>query len=775
MKSCLVSVIAFCCLFHGNAQSLTGYQDSLRSQLEVMRQMEDSSFFSQKALEIWCEDAKGFVDATGSFNGFPEKAYKSVLSERGQGGPVIDWKWTEVGPSQQPIELNPGGSAIPAYALNRGNGTGRINYLYVDPVIEGRVFACSPTGGLFVTENNGETWRNAGTDQLPVSGVSSIAVNPLNPQQWLISTGDGDDKFMFSDGVWRTSDNGKSWENINGQKNGRAILPSERQESLLYIAEIVAHPCDFNRVFAATSEGLYATDNALDIPEKVRWKKIAPSFFYDILILPENPAVVIAGGERFFVSNDCGASWDEHEAPNYKDAAKFPFRRLTLQASTSDPNLVWVGVSCAEKFSQSPLGAAELQTYNIKTRSWKFVRSLNEQMNNLTTTRGRAFVVSPVDEKIIMVANVQPIYRSIDGGVKFERIDANQMHDDVHHILFEQNGTTVWASHDGGVSRSTDGGITWYNRDFGIGVSNVFGLDVAQSDTLKVLFGAYDTGCTLGTDMGWYHATWGDGFETIIDPKDAMVMYTSKQNGILNRSDDGGLTFEKVVSPRATRSDWHTWIRCHPKRTEVLFCAGDKLMRSFDKGAKWDPILDVKAVCENCVNVYKFFLSESNPNVMYAYVLDESKVNPLLFRTNNLLTPNPEDVKWTEVARIPRPGWLSAIVIDPDNPLQFWLAYKDADPDGKLYRFNGDRYIDISRNLGWAVINALVLDDKDNERLYIGTNHGVFTRNRLEYDFTLMNGLPGTWVRSMVINEVTRELFIGTHGRGVWRGSLLNP
>ncbi|MDP4588193.1 MAG: hypothetical protein NWS86_08420, partial [Flavobacteriales bacterium] len=74
MKSCLVSVIAFCCLFHGNAQSLTGYQDSLRSKLEVMRQMEDSSFFSQKALEIWCEDAKGFVDATGSFNGFPEKA-----------------------------------------------------------------------------------------------------------------------------------------------------------------------------------------------------------------------------------------------------------------------------------------------------------------------------------------------------------------------------------------------------------------------------------------------------------------------------------------------------------------------------------------------------------------------------------------------------------------------------------------------------------------------------------------------------------------------------
>ncbi|MFM1930954.1 MAG: hypothetical protein RL226_257, partial [Bacteroidota bacterium] len=716
---------------------------------------------SQKMQHLFCEDAKGYESAfSGDLDA--QKAYKSIFSQRGQGGPVKQWGWSEVGPSYQPVENNPGGTAIPGYAEGRGNGTGRINYIYIDPTRPKRIFACSPTGGLFVSNNHGKQWYNGGTDYLPISGVSSISVNPLDPDQWFISTGDGDDKFMFSDGVWRTDDAGKTWENINGIKNGKMLLPSESAGSLLYIAEIVSHPCDFNRLFAATSEGLFVTNNALDAAYKVKWKRVATSFFYDILILPENPSVVIAGGERMMVSKDCGSTWTEMATPEYRDKEKFPFMRLTLQASTTNVNGIWVAVSCAEKFSQSPLGNAELFYFDVKSEKWEFIRSLSQGMNNLITTRARAFAVHPSDENFMLVGNVQPVYRSTDMGLNFNRIDGNQMHDDIHHLVFEENGLGVWAGHDGGVSYSKDGGITWESKDFGIGVANVFGLSVAQADTTVVLFGAYDTGCTLGNGQSWKHVTWGDGFETIISPHNPKTMIASKQNGHLNRSDDGGDTFEKVVSPRQTKTEWHTWIKAHPTKENVIFCSGEKLMRSSNNGDTWDAIFDTKKINNKWLNVYRFWLSESNPNVMYIYVLDESKIKPHLFRTANLLAADPENVQWIEVQSIPKSGWLSDLIIDPDNPTHFWLAYKDAEPDGKLWRFNGDRYIDISRNLGWAVITSMAIDDGDEERLYIGTNHGVFTRNRLEYDYTLLSGLPGTWIRSLSINRVTKEMFVGT-------------
>jgi hypothetical protein len=53
-------------------------------------------------------------------------------------GSIKAHKWEFIGPAIQPTELNPGGRAVPAYAVNRGNGTGRINYIYVHPKLTER-------------------------------------------------------------------------------------------------------------------------------------------------------------------------------------------------------------------------------------------------------------------------------------------------------------------------------------------------------------------------------------------------------------------------------------------------------------------------------------------------------------------------------------------------------------------------------------------------------------------------------------------------------------
>jgi len=39
-------------------------------------------------------------------------------------------------------------------------------------------------------------------------------------------------------------------------------------------------------------------------------------------------------------------------------------------------------------------------------------------------------------------------------------------------------------------------------------------------------------------------------------------------------------------------------------------------------------------------------------------------------------------------------------------------------------------------------------------------------------EWKLLSGLPGVRIRSMEINYVTNEVFLGTFGRGIWKGPL---
>jgi hypothetical protein len=721
-----------------------------------------------KAKNSWEEVSSAFADQPG-MEPNAENAYRSFSMPSGFFTEVA-LEWECLGPNTQPIENNPGGKAIPSYSTNRGNGTGRINFLYVDPDNEDRVFACSPSGGLFVTEDAGANWRNAGTDQLPISGVSSVTVNPQDPNNWIIATGDSDDRFMFSDGIWRTFDAGETWENINGSKSSKSIPISERNSKWLFVGQVAAHPCDFNRVFVACNYGLYMTDNALDEVANVKWERVAPGSFYDIEIIPWNESVVLVGGDDFYWSRNCGNDWEKLPNPEYKKPEEFKFMRLSLELSEKDPDAVYAAVSNATKFSNAKEGEATLQRFDLKTKKWEFIRSLKASMNNVIPTRGRAFAISPQDANLILVGNVQPVFRSEDGGRSFTRIERGQMHDDIHHLEFQQNGTTVWASHDGGVSVSYDKGLTWQARDHGIGAANVFGVSVAQSENLQLLYGGFDTGGNLLRDGQWSHVTWGDGFETIIDFSDPDVMFATKQNGYINRTMDGGKDFDKSVSCSKTKTQWHSWIRQNLGYSNIIYCAGDKLVRSSSYGEDWEVILDSRELEGEFDNVSKFVLSQNHPDVMYAYVISVDKIHPVIAKSENI-NDDAENIRW-EIIETPEEGWISGLAIDPDDPDKIWMSYKNYSDEGKMFRYTGTRWIDIGKKLGYAVVESLVVDPNSEERLYAGSNYGVFTRNKLEDNWILLTGLPGTYIKSLDINQVTRKLIVGTYGRGIWQTDL---
>ncbi|MFN0033016.1 MAG: WD40/YVTN/BNR-like repeat-containing protein [Flavobacteriales bacterium] len=683
---------------------------------------------------------------------------------------VKKWHWECLGPNEQPAELHPGGLALPAYAKGRGNGTGRINYLYLHPKKQNRLWACSPTGGVWYTKNGGQKWLEGGTDKLAVSGASSVAVNLRNPRQWVLSSGDGDDQFTESTGLWRTKNNGHTYTCINGL-DAQTSLPFGSGRG--FISEVVCSPSDFNLLFTATSKGLWMCHDASN-NKTLKWKRIAEGNFFDIEVIDRKDPdldIVIAAGEKLMLSYNGGETWEELKAPTQEQNERFAFMRMSVSYSKALPGFAYIGLTCSERWESSPQGEGQLYLLDLKTKEWKHIRSLRDDMCNLIHTRARAFAASPVEPNLLMCGNVSPLYRSTDGGYNFSKIEKNQMHDDCHHIAFANDGKTAWATHDGGVSVSYDAGMTWQARDNGIGAANIFGVSTGQQKQPQVAYGGYDVGGNLLRNNKWWHVSWGDGFETITHPSNADVVFTTMQNGQLQRTDDGE-HFDHGRNANA-KTEWHTWIRMHPKENNIIYCAGALLKRSNDLGQTWETILDVRKQNPELYNAYKFYLSADHPNVMYAYCLDEkTKVNPKILRTFNLLETDASKIVWEQID-VPMNDWIASIVMDRDDAHKFHLLYSHPYSDKKLWFFDSIQYIDMSANLGHAICESMVMQSGDAQRIYIGSSYGVFTKIKNESEWTLLLGLPGTHIKSMDINYVDNKLLVGTFGRGVWQCNLL--
>ncbi|HXB12145.1 MAG TPA: hypothetical protein VNZ45_09185, partial [Bacteroidia bacterium] len=99
--------------------------------------------------------------------------YKEYLSShRAEHRASAACNWTYVG--------NPN---VPQYG-----GDGRIDRLIFYPGNTNIIYACSPSGGLWKTNNGGTTWAT-NTDQFENLGIGDMAINPLKPSIMYLGTG----------------------------------------------------------------------------------------------------------------------------------------------------------------------------------------------------------------------------------------------------------------------------------------------------------------------------------------------------------------------------------------------------------------------------------------------------------------------------------------------------------------------------------------------------------------------------------------------------------
>jgi len=142
--------------------------------------------------------------------------------------------WQELGPK---TSLNNTGYWNP--------GIGRINVITLAPDDPQTIYIGAPAGGLWKTTDEGEIWECL-TDNLPVLGVSAIAIDYTDPNIIYIGTGDKDASDTYSIGVLKSYDGGQTWE-----MTGMDWTIYQNRT----IAKLLIHPTEPNTLFAATTNG----------------------------------------------------------------------------------------------------------------------------------------------------------------------------------------------------------------------------------------------------------------------------------------------------------------------------------------------------------------------------------------------------------------------------------------------------------------------------------------------------------------------------------------
>ncbi len=429
--------------------------------------------------------------------------------------------------------------------MGPSNVGGRTRAILVDMDDSQRLYAAGVSGGLFISDNGGNTWT---TDwSFKESLLISSICQTLNGDIYM-GTGcsheqgrQGGGPGAPGVGVYKSTDKGETWTLL------------ESTETWNEVNHLEAHPTQEGVVFAATGNGLRVSQDG-----GASWEN--PMYVDPSCTIPRSGECqhvqFNSDGSRVFVGMN--GTMFQSDAPLSSctyEAVGAPFpgssERIMIATTVADDNIVYAG--CI-----NPANAALYDLYHSKDGgdTWASmdpnVPRSSPNYDHFGESRGYgqgwydfSFAASPADANILFVGGVQ-MWR-YDGNWTLAAAGGGRfgMHVDHHTIAYDPNDpNVVYFGHDGGISKSLDGGYTFFDMDNMYQTTQFYGIDMTTDGV--VMGGTQDNGnlvvdpSVFGTpdfafSVSNQGVTNGDGFDVeisnIVDAK-----FTTAQSSSAGRS-----------------------------------------------------------------------------------------------------------------------------------------------------------------------------------------------------------------------------------------------
>jgi photosystem II stability/assembly factor-like uncharacterized protein len=432
------------------------------------------------------------------------------------------------------------------------------------------IFAGSVTGGLYKSTNGGNNWARVTSLDAIQKTMAISCIDMTSDGTIYIGTGSTFESSFGGDGgsgaigvgLYRSSDMGATWSVVPGTEPAAFSAGDD----WAFINDLEADPNFPSRIWIVGNAGSGYFDGASNVLN-MDVDGLPSSTGQSVVWAEDGSYALITGANgNIYKTIDDGLTFED------VSISAMSGQRSAVAISRSNP------LHCYAIYTSGFMKGVFHSSDQGNTWSEIWPEGIDDSYSVFGTGQGvydLALAVNPEDENKCWVGGVtlwqsgaqsspvQIAYNFAFGGSE------NYVHSDIHTFEIAPNGDWYIGS-DGGVSKSTDGGLTFSTLNRGYNVTQFYGI--AHSAGYAVMGGAQDNGtqAILGMDNGFLpnvtdqqaiQITGGDGFHCDMSQNSmgSPLLFTSLYYGSIGRYNaqgSGGAFYDNEINnltdPNAT-------------------------------------------------------------------------------------------------------------------------------------------------------------------------------------------------------------------------------
>jgi photosystem II stability/assembly factor-like uncharacterized protein len=675
--------------------------------------------------------------------------------------------WRSIGPT-------PTTSSVPD---NWGVTSGRITSIAISPVNPQLILVGSAAGGIWRSTDGGMSFVPVADDQVDLA-VGSIAFSKQNPA--MVYAGMGDLKGYLGTGVLKSTDEGQTWEHVNNTSLPAMGLTAKIDVDLLNPRRVYLAQYALN----ASDGRLRASAFYLSTDGGITWSRKLVGLARDLALHPTDSQMLYlatarvdgsgAGPAGLYRSTNRGETWQSIYATPYDDNRTSDVK---VAISPANPQTIYV-------YTGGLIGS----TFDIRVvvstdggATWA-----NRGAANLDTGQfgyNTYIAVDPTNPNTIYVGT-RDVFKSTNGGRSYVNLTNNMTlangqlqftpgrsntHIDQHVLTFSPiNPNVIYVGNDGGLSRSTNGGMTYASLNMSLSLTQLYGIALHPTNPGLSYGGTQDNGLQkrLPGPNQWREFITGDYKTAVVNPLDPSVIVSNYVQGTIFRFRRNGDQFDAQVGSNETFDEPDSRPRIAFLAPLVgnglnatLYFGTWRLFVSPNFGDTWDAPAGALDLTKGNTDVLTAIgIGKANTNVIYT---GSSQGRAMVSRDGGKT--------WTDITSGLPNRFITNITVDDTNPAVAYLTVSGY-RSGHVFKTTntGATWTDISGNLPDAPANALVIDPLDPNMIYVGTDIGVF-RSAMSGGtwFTFNEGIPPVVVTAFTANR-RGDVQAATFGRGAY-------